>query len=167
MYRLIPQLGFSIYYSTCQKHPVLAIDYLAQRPTVLPGYPPGLDALFGEIAAVEHPDRPLVRQWGTKILLQAVDDRSIDPASLVVKIREKALGGPGPRPGPSRSDSRRCGAPGIGPAGLGGNACCAPATAGGRRPEPGTKMDATPRHISSKLQLPGVNIIDNGNIFGE
>ncbi len=57
----------------------------------MPGYPHGFDALFGEIAAVEHPDRQGVRQPGTKMLLQAGDDRIIVPASL----DEKALERPG------------------------------------------------------------------------
>ena len=74
-----------------QKHSGLAVGYLSQRPAVLPGHPHGLDALLGEIAAVEHPHRQRVLQLGTQILLQAGDDRVIVPASL----GEKALHGPG------------------------------------------------------------------------
>ena len=48
-----------------------------------------------------------------------------------VRKRCKALG---PKPEPSRRDSRRCGVPGTGPAGLGDSAGYVPATACVRRP---------------------------------
>ncbi len=74
-----------------QKHPGLAISHLPQGPTVLPGHPHGLDPLFGEITAVEHPDRQWMLQPGTKILLQAGNDRIIIPA----RLGEKSLERPG------------------------------------------------------------------------